>query len=140
MKPVFFTDRDLGAKIFPGILRQEGIGVERHVDHFAPDTPDNQWLPLVAKKGWYALSNDRGILRKDVERRVVMKAGVPLFILVGGHVPVEQLAYNFVNTLSRIMKFINNNSPPFIAKIYRPNPVKAVGDGKPGRVELKYPI
>lgn len=30
---VFFTDRDLGKK-FPTILREGGLTVERHADHF----------------------------------------------------------------------------------------------------------
>jgi hypothetical protein len=36
---VYFTDRDLG-KRFPKILRSSGLTVERHGDHFAPDTAD----------------------------------------------------------------------------------------------------
>ena len=39
MNPVFFTDRDLG-KRFPAILRDAGLTVERHADHFAHDCPD----------------------------------------------------------------------------------------------------
>jgi hypothetical protein len=36
---VFFTDRDLG-KRFPEILRAAGLTVQRHSDHFEPETPD----------------------------------------------------------------------------------------------------
>jgi hypothetical protein len=40
---VFFTDRDLG-KQFPARLREAGLAVERHADHFAADAPDSAWL------------------------------------------------------------------------------------------------
>lgn len=36
MSRVFFTDRDLG-KRFPDILREAGLTVQRHVDHFPHD-------------------------------------------------------------------------------------------------------
>jgi len=47
---VYFTDRDLG-KRFPEILRSGGLTVERHGDHFAPDTADEVWLEAVGKRG-----------------------------------------------------------------------------------------
>ena len=74
MKPVFFTDNDLG-KTFPRMLRAAGIAVERHGDHFAPDAPDAEWLPVVAARGWYVLSNDLGIHRKRIEREIVINMG-----------------------------------------------------------------
>jgi hypothetical protein len=46
---VYFTDRDLG-KRFPEILRSSGLTVERHGDHFAPDTPDEVWLQAVGQR------------------------------------------------------------------------------------------
>lgn len=140
MNPVFLTDRDLGAKKFPGVLRDAGLTVERHIDYFPHDAPDERWLSFVAEREWYALSNDRGILRKPVERDFVVGAGVPLFVLVGGHAPMEHLAYNFVNTFPRVRQFISKHEPPFIAKVYRPSPVRLVAEGEPGRVELKYPV
>lgn len=133
----FFVDRDLGSKIFPGILREAGIQVEIHVDHFLPDSPDEEWLPEVAEKGWYVLSNDKGILSGEVQRSAVMRSGVGLFILVGGHVKAEEIAENFVNTFSKIEKFANEHDRPFIAKVYRPTPKELVYEGKTGRVELK---
>jgi hypothetical protein len=45
----FFTDRDLG-KRFPEILEAAGLAVERHADHFAPDTRDEDWL--LRRCGW----------------------------------------------------------------------------------------
>ena len=133
----YFLDRDLGSKIFPSILQKAGIDVEIHVHHFIPDSPDEEWLPQVAARGWFVLSNDKGILRGEVQRSAVMQSGVGLFILVGGHVKAEEIAKNFVNTYSVVEKFATENKRPFIAKIYRPSPKQLVAQGKPGRVELK---
>jgi hypothetical protein len=67
---VYFTDRDLG-KRFPEILAAAGLNVERHGDHFAPDTPDEVWLEKVGKRGWIALTHDRRIRYKPNERNAV---------------------------------------------------------------------
>jgi hypothetical protein len=75
---VFFTDRDLGNQIFPGILKGEGVRIERHAQHFPDNTPDEEWLPVVAARHWVALSNNLQIARRPVERDAVMDSGLRL--------------------------------------------------------------
>jgi hypothetical protein len=70
--PVFFTDRDLGKK-FPQTLRDAGLTVERHADHFAPDCPDDQWLEVIGKRGWVTITHDRRIRYKSHELAAVMR-------------------------------------------------------------------
>jgi hypothetical protein len=79
---VYFTDRDLG-KRFPEILRSSGLNVERHEDHFAPDTPDAEWLEVVGDRGWIAITHDRRIRYKPNERDAVMLHRVALLVVVG---------------------------------------------------------
>jgi hypothetical protein len=134
----FFTDRDLG-KRFPEILRSSGLTVERHGDHFAPDTPDEVWLQAVGKRGWIALTHDRRIRYKPNERDAVMRHGVALLVIVGA-AAFPDLARAFVATLPRVEHFLNRHTPPFIAKVYRPSPAETARHGAaPGRVELWYP-
>jgi hypothetical protein len=116
---VFFTDRDLG-KRFPKILKDAGVKVEKHGDHFADDAKDEEWLEKIGELGWFALTHDQRIRYKPNEIAAVKKFRVGLFVLVG-KAPFHELAYNFINTLPKIEKFINKNSRPFIAKIYRPD-------------------
>lgn len=68
MSRVFFTDRDLG-KQFPARLREAGLQVERHADHFQPATPDEVWLPEVGRRGWVVLTHDERIRYKPVSVR-----------------------------------------------------------------------
>jgi PIN like domain len=79
---VYFTDRDLG-KRFPEILKSNGLKVERHSDHLAPDTPDAEWLEVVGERGWVALTHDRRIRYKTNERDAVVRHGVALLVVVG---------------------------------------------------------
>ena len=132
---VLFTDRDLGTSILPDILRDAGFEIERHVDHFAPDAPDREWIPAVGARGWYVLTHDQRIRYVRAERDAVRRANVGMFVMVGkgSH---RELALNVVNTAAAISAFTREHTPPFIARIYRPSPVSAVYLGKPGRVEM----
>ena len=136
----FFTDRDLGGEIFPRILAQAGVRVHRHADHFVPDAPDHEWLPVVAGRGWVILSNDLAILRRPLERDAVMRSGARLLVLVGGDARAADLARNFVNTLPAVERFLARHPAPFIAKLYRPNPVTEIERGTPGSIELKLSL
>jgi hypothetical protein len=135
---VYFTDRDLG-KQFPARLREAGLQVERHADHFAPDTPDEAWLPEVGRRGWVVLTHDERIRYKPNELSAVMRHGVRLLV-VQGQAPYPQLAIWFVQTLPRIEAFLDAHAAPYIAKVQRPTPKELTGNpGAPGRVVLWVP-
>jgi len=118
--PVFFVDRDLGRKIFPTILRDAGLHVEIHDDHFEDDTTsDPVWLGYVGKKGWIAVTRNKDIRYTEVERDAVMIAGVPLFVLRGkwDH---KTFGLGFITNLPGILRFLERHDPPFIANVYLP--------------------
>jgi hypothetical protein len=134
----YFTDRDLG-KQFGEILKAGGLTVERHADHFAPDTPDDVWLAEVGRRGWIALTHDKRIRYKPNERDAVVRHRVGLLVIVGA-APFAELARAFVASLPAVEHFLDTHAPPFIAKVYRPSHDEVVQRGdSPGRVELWYP-
>lgn len=61
---VFFVDVCLGTNEVPDALRAAGYRVESLATHFAADTPDEEWLREVGKKGWVVLTKDRRIQRR----------------------------------------------------------------------------
>lgn len=138
MSVVFFTDRNLG-KQFPRILKDAGIAVEHHFDHFPDTTKDEEWLAAIGQQGWYALTHDQRIRYKPNEQTAVMQAGVGLFVLVG-KAPFSELATNFVATLPKIERFIQQTPRPFIARIYRPGEkTRKLHPDSSGRVEIWIP-
>lgn len=124
---VFFTDRDLG-KQFPAILRNAGISVERHADHFADEAKDEDWLKEVGRRGWYVLTHDRRMRYRSNEIDTIAKFNIGMFVIVG-KAPLAELALNSVHTLPQIIRFIDKNQRPFIAKIYRPDSKKPRSSG-----------
>jgi PIN like domain len=47
----FFIDRCLGNKRIAQTLRDSGMTVEIHDEHFAKGAQDVEWLPEVGKRG-----------------------------------------------------------------------------------------
>lgn len=138
MNLVFFTDRDLGRQ-FPAILTAAGLTVERHDAHFAPTTPDEEWLAAIGKWGWVAITHDKRIRHKPNQLSAVVAHSVALLVVIG-RVPFPELAELFVSTRSRIERFVARADPPYIAKVYRAS-AKELADnpGAAGRIELWYP-
>lgn len=129
----FFTDRDLG-NIVPNALRNAGYRVERHDDHFQPDTEDREWLPIVAQKGWVALSHNKKMRSVSYERDAAMRSGLRLFFLIG-KMPHPDHATNLIATMPKVLRFLNNNNPPFIAHIHRPETKHPIG-ARGGSVDM----
>lgn len=133
--PTFFTDRDLG-KQFPAILETAGFFVERHAAHFSHDTPDDQWLSVVAARGWIILTHDQRIRYKVNERDAVMANGAGLIVLVG-KAPFPDLARSFVASRHAVSRFLSRTPLPFIAKVHQPRPADRKKDpAASGTIEL----
>lgn len=135
MSTVFFTDRDLG-KQFPALLRNAGISVERHADHFVDDAKDEDWIVEVGRRGWVVVTHDKRIRYKPNELAAVKAAGIAMFVL-SGKAPYAVLAQNFIDTIGRIEAFLSRHKRPFIAKVYLPPASEQKRrPGAEGRVEL----
>ncbi len=65
---------------------------------------------------------------------MVMRAGVALLMLVGKHTH-EALAQNLIQTMPRIVSFLDAHEPPLIARIHRAGE-EAFRTGRPGTVKL----
>jgi hypothetical protein len=79
---VYFTDRDLGLR-FPEILKQAGLAVERHADHFDPDAPDEAWLEEVSERQWVAITHNSRIRYSPNEKQAVIRHRVRLLVIIG---------------------------------------------------------
>jgi hypothetical protein len=114
---VFFTDRDLGHQ-FPERLRASGIRVERHDDHFGPQTPDAEWIREIGRRGWVAVSRDARIRYSPLALSILMTSGARLFVLVG-KVTASEAAELFLQWHEHIERLLRKENQPFIAKIRR---------------------
>lgn len=133
-EPVFFSDENLGRKVFPGRLRKAGVRLEIHLDHFEAGTEDEKWLAQVASKRWVLLTLDARLRYNRLERDAIMEHRLATFVLVGGR-SHEEKAEIFLKARNRVGRFIEKHQPPFIAKIYAGGKVELWLDEERWRAE-----
>ena len=117
-EPTFFVDRNLGRHIFPDRLREAGVQLETHDDHFPPGEQDPVWIAEAGKREWIVLTADQRIRRVSLETEAIMSAGVRAFIFVG-KTDVRRFSEAFLKARGRIGRLLAKEKQPFIAKIYR---------------------
>lgn len=118
--PTFFTDRDLG-KIFPRILSENRLLVERYADHFQEaNVSDHEWIAFAARQGWVSISHDKNIKWDPVAVRTVMEAGGRLFILRAKQLTGPEKAQLFLDARQAVEATLRRQaSEAFIATIRR---------------------
>jgi hypothetical protein len=112
----FFVDECLGKGV--GIaLREAGLLVQLHKDHFKEGTPDEIWIPEVGARGWVVLTKDKAIRRNSAERRAVIVARARILTLPRGSYTGAEMAEIILSNRPKIGRFLKNHPPPFIARI-----------------------
>ena len=116
---VFFIDRSVGKKSVAGPLREAGLTVELHDDHFPQDAHDEAGLTEIGRRKWCVLTRDDRIRYRRLEAQAVRNAKVAMFVIVSKNLTGPQTAEVILKALGRIGRFLSSHRRPFIAKIYR---------------------
>ena len=115
MTPTFFIDRCLGFHVVPNALRLAGYAVETHDSHFSRTGPDEDWLALVGKRQWIAITKDRRILTRELS--VANQHRVALFVLIARQMTGPQMAETIVKEAPTMISMFNSQARPFAALI-----------------------
>ena len=115
----FFIDRCLGSKRIATALRQAGITVEVHEDHFPPDAADIDWLPPAGELGWVVLTKDANIARRTLEKMAVARSEMRLFTLTSQNLAGADMIEILLKAIVPMQNFVRKYPDPFIAKIHR---------------------
>ena len=103
-----------------GAIRNAGLNVEIHDDHFPQNAQDPQWLTAVGKNNWIVITRDERIRYRVAEKQAMRRAKVRAFVLAAqGDLRAEILAEIFLKALPKIRRTVKHQRPPFIAKISR---------------------
>ena len=119
-----FVDRAISQKAVPERLRAAGAIVELHVDHFSPEAPDTEWLPVVSQRSWVVLTKDSRIGRNPMEVLSIAQSNARVFILTSGNLNLQDMSGLLVDSLEKIVRLTQGNQAPFIAKIYKDRRIK----------------
>lgn len=113
---VLFLDRTFGGKKLAPILRAAGLTVEVLIEHFHPDSPDTEWIPAVAARGWVILTQDKNIRNRTRERDAVRTSGARLFMLTNNNRNAEVVGELLIRVMPKVI--LQADLPgPFIAQI-----------------------
>jgi hypothetical protein len=114
---IFLDENHCNNKKILAVLAKAGARVERHLDHFARGTPDEDWLPLVGANGWVLLTTDKRIRYRTNEKHAVVKHNVRMFYFSKNDLSGEQMASALARALPEILKICSRHPPPFFAAI-----------------------
>ena len=125
---VLFLDENLhNCQPILDVLSAAEIHCERHVDHFAPGTPDNEWLPYVGQRGWVLLNQDRRIRYNELEKRALLRFRLRVFVYTSGTQSGKEMAETLRLALPKLRRVCRKSTGPFIASIT-----------KSGTVQIKF--
>ena len=120
-----FIDRSLGRHIIANRLRAEGMAVQVHDDHLPQDAPDEEWIALVGRMGWVAITKDRGVRYRAAELQAIQRHSARVIVLRMKNATGPDIAELLVKGRRRIARFAAKTDPPFVACIHGSGTVKA---------------
>ena len=100
-------------------LKELGIQVQVHDDHFPPATPDVEWLGAAGERKWVILMADKRIRRRPMERQALIAAGVRAFVITSGNMTGPERAKLLTRHARRIVHLARQHPPPFLAAVTR---------------------
>ncbi|KYC42090.1 hypothetical protein WA1_19005 [Scytonema hofmannii PCC 7110] len=134
---VFFVDRCLGSKRVVETLRNSGLSIEVHDEHFHKGAQDVDWLPEVGKRGWVVLTKDAKIGKHTSEKFAVFSAKVKMIVLASQSMTGDQMIEAFLKAIVPMQEFVRKHPAPFIAKLFRDGHIDMWKDGESLEEELK---
>lgn len=102
----------------PDRLREVGLNIEVHADHFKHDAPDTEWLRACGDKNWVVLAKDKAITKNPLERHAVFSCKLAAFFLTRGEKTGQDNAAAIIKGLKKIANLLENQRRPFIARIH----------------------
>ena len=109
----FFLDENISRSIAQAMTAL-GHRFEHLLDHFPQGTPDVEFLPKIAEKGWLLVTQDKRIRRKPHERKALMNTGVGAFIFTGrAQKSTDEFTIDLLSRLTA-MKELSDTPRPFV--------------------------
>lgn len=124
--PTLFIDRDAWSRRLRDALVEAGIPFESHRDHFSPNALDDDWLPVVGRRGWIVLTRDKAIRHRPNELAAVRAAALHVFALTSGNLSAAESAEIIVKAWPHILSAVAAFAPPRLWSIDRSGRVRPI--------------
>jgi hypothetical protein len=141
-RPVIFLDATFSSvRIAEFLSKWERWKVELHSRNFAPDCPDEVWIPEVAKRGWIIITGDKMIRRKPSTASAVKQHNAKVFILGQGGRQLEDYQAILYAVRNKILRAATRTKGALFATITKDAEVRVCGEDRttaPDRTRRKY--
>lgn len=114
-----YLDRNLGKHVIAGALRAVGIAVEVHDDHLAANAPDEEWISLVGRTQWLAITKDKNIRYRAAELEAIKEHGAKVLVVRAKNATGQDIADILIKANVQIQRFAQTHPAPFVAGIDR---------------------
>ena len=99
--------------------------VEVHDDHLPLDAPDEDWIALVGRRGWVAITKDRNVRYRTAELEAIREHSARVMVVRMKNATGSDIADMLARGRRRIARFVARTPAPFLAGIYVSGAVKA---------------
>jgi hypothetical protein len=96
------------------------------------DTPDDEWIPICAAKGWIILTGDKGIENDGINREAVIQCAAKVFMMYDHKSRGLEQTAALIAARKKIAQTALNNVGPFYC------PIEMLGDAHVGEPK-SYP-
>ena len=124
--PTLFIDRCAWSIRLGEALTTSKIKFIPHDQLFVRNCPDEEWLPVVGKKGWIVLTRDKNIRRKPNELKAFKQNRVKAIVLASGQASAADTADLVVKFYAKLMRKLQNTKPPAMFTITLTGTISAV--------------
>ena len=123
VQPTYLLDEDTGGPEICAILRKAGLVVEDTRNHFKPkdgrrSVLDTEWIPEVARRGWWAVTRDGAILGTKREHEAHILANGVLLVIRGHHLTMVAMANALISAHNRLKVFIPKRERPMVIYVF----------------------
>lgn len=115
----YYLDECLGGDTIANILITAGLTIEPHHKHFTRGTKDEDWLPIIGKRGWILLTQDKGIRRRRVEILAIRENNVCAFVVAAKGLQGKEIGELIAGSITKIERILKKNHPPIVATILK---------------------
>ena len=93
--------------------------MEIHDDHLPLDAPDEDWLELVGRNGWVAITKDKNIRYRRGEIQSIRTHRARVLVVRAKNATADAIAELLLKGRNRIVRFVAARGAPFVAGIDR---------------------
>jgi hypothetical protein len=124
--PIFYIDESIASKILIKALRDKGQIIHCVGEVIPKGGSDEAWLKMCGEKRWIALTRDKKLRYRKLEKDSLVEFEVGAFNFSGGQATGQQTADRIVSLLPIIKQHILDSPRPFIFTFGLTGPISKV--------------